>query len=83
MIGKQKTEVGLTAEQAFEIALHALKRKMYTQASAWLLAVLDMHENSKSTLNKTTVTDAISALIREVALSPINQHINNLEFCRF
>ena len=71
MIGKQNTDVGLTAEQAFEIALHALERKVYTQASGWLIAVLDMVENSKSRLDTTIVYNAIAKLTSEVILQAI------------
>ena len=67
MIGIRKTEVGLTEEQAFEIGLLALKRKIYTQASAWLLAVYDMiEENSESSLDQGAVIDAINMLALEV-----------------
>ena len=67
MIGIQKTEVGLTEEQAFEIGLLALKRKIYTQASAWLLAVFAMIEgNSESSLDQEAVINAINMLTLEV-----------------
>ena len=66
MIGERETEVGLTAEQAFEIALEASERKIFTQASAWLIAVFEMIQNSETSLDQGKVIDAMSRLAREV-----------------
>ena len=75
VIGKRRTEVGLTDEQAFEIALQALKRKLYTQASTWLIAVFDMIDNTESTLDRSRVIDAINMLTREVLFQ--NSYVKN------